>query len=170
MIIIPVLAALTLGIATVKAVKKKKLTPEQLRIYRAALGEEEGVKGLSTSAQLRELSRAFRAQGFKEQADTLEKRASLKDIPDEVKLQYRNIMRVALNSLDRPAVLKVAAEFEKKGATGAANVLRNHAATLDSLAPKKRVQKKSVPAEEPESSESSEVVNTTGTNIPEDKS
>jgi hypothetical protein len=148
MIVLPALALAVTGLAVFKAAKKKKLTPEQLKIYRAALGEEPGTTGLKTSAQLRELSRAFRAQGFKEQADMLEKRAVIKDIPDEVKAQYRNIFRVALDSLDRAAVLKVANEFEKSGRTGVSNVLRNHAATLDLVSPKKRksVSKKAPPA------------------------
>jgi len=130
--LIPVVLGVATILAALRATRPKKLTPEQLAIYQGALGEKPGTVGLADPSALRTLGRAFREQGFKAQALMLEKRAALKELPKELKAEYREALRAGLTCLDKGKVLALAKTFDEKGATGSADVLKKYAATLDS--------------------------------------
>lgn len=103
---------------------KGELTPERQVIFETALNE------VKDSAKLRALAKVFREQGLVKEADILDKRATLRDLPSDVKEARRDVFRKGMDSKDHVAVDNLAAAFEKEGATGAADALRKHAAAL----------------------------------------
>lgn len=125
MIAIP---ALVLGLGSLAAYKvwkkKHRMTPERKKVYEAAL------KSLKDPAKLRELATAFRKEGLKEEADLLDKRAALRELPSDVKEGRREAFKKGMTSKDAAGIEKLAKEFEKEGATGAAAALREYAAGL----------------------------------------
>jgi hypothetical protein len=123
------------GIAYSKATKKEGaavhgaeenggLTPERAVVYR------EAIKTVLDPAKLRKLAVDYRNAGLTPQADMLDKRARLRELPKDVKLARAAIFRRAMASTDKAGILRVANAYEADGATGAADHLRDHAATL----------------------------------------
>jgi hypothetical protein len=107
-----------------KAVETSMST-DQKNVYESAL------KSLKDPGQLRLLADAFEKQNFVAAAAMLRKRASLRELPAEVKGERRKIFRAAMASKDAPAVRELASRFEGDGATGAAECLRRHADTIN---------------------------------------
>lgn len=103
---------------------KGELTPERAVIFETALNE------VKDPAKLRALAKTFREQGLVKEADILENRAKLRDLPPDVKEARRDAYRNGMSSKDAVAVDNLAAAFEKEGAVGAAMALRKHAEAL----------------------------------------
>lgn len=103
---------------------KGELTPERQMIFETALDQ------VKEPAKLRGLAKAFREQGLIKEADILDKRAALRDLPPDVKEGRRDAYRKGMDSKDPIAINTLAAAFESEGATGAAESLRKQAIAL----------------------------------------
>lgn len=118
-------AALGLGMGLKRLFRKKpKMTMQRQRIYEAVL------TSLKPPDKLREMAVAFRAEGLTEQADLIEKRAILKELPDSVRAKRRLILKEALTWTDVVKIRGLAAVYDSVGSTGAAALLRRYAAGL----------------------------------------
>jgi len=100
------------------------LTPQRQQVF------EQAMQGKRDPAELRDLARAFRAQGLPGPAELLEKRAKLRELSPELTLQRRAAFKKAMTSQDPAAVNHMADLFEREGALGAAAKLRQYAAGL----------------------------------------
>lgn len=100
------------------------MTAEKRFIYESA------INSTLTPEQYRALAKGFRTEGFKVEADMLEKRAALREAPKELAAERRDIYRRAMNSVNVPGILKVADAFDSIGATGAAASLRERVAAI----------------------------------------
>lgn len=100
------------------------MTPQRQVVYDAAL------KTINDPNQMRSLAKAFREQGLTPQADVLEKRAKLKELPVDVKAARRDVFKKAMSSQNPDAVEAVAASFEGEAAHGVAHKLRTYARGL----------------------------------------
>lgn len=124
------LAIATLAAGAFAANSKKEspskgvVTPERALIFEAALNE------LKEPEKLRKLAKVFRDEGLPAQADLLEKRAKLRELPEETKKMRKEVFRKGMSSQDPVAVKKLADVFESEGATGAAFALREYASSL----------------------------------------
>jgi hypothetical protein len=120
-----VLAGLT-GIAAWRASRRqpKTMTPERQRIYESAL------VSLKEPAKLRELSAVFRKEGFPAEAEVLEKRAALRELPPDVKAARVAVFKQAVNSTNPDGIRAVANAFAGEGCYGAASRLHEHAESL----------------------------------------
>ena len=107
-----------------EAPAKGVVTPERAIILETALNE------LKEPEKLRKLAKTFRDQDLPAQADLLEKRAKLRELPEETKKARREAFRKGMSSQDPDAVRKLANVFEQQGATGAAAALRKYADSL----------------------------------------
>lgn len=103
---------------------KGVLTPQRQSIYELA------IKEVKDPVKLRELAKYYRDQELPAQADMLEKRASLRELPESVKAARKDAYRRAMKSQNKNEILKLAIAYERQGATGAAQSLREHASTL----------------------------------------
>jgi len=125
--LIPILIMMLGGGAVVGAKKhidKKKLTPQRKMIYETAM------KSVKEPEKLRELASAFREVGLNNHASMLEKRAKLRALPPDVKAARKAAFQTAMTSTDPKKVIELANAFEKEGATGASEALREYAKTL----------------------------------------
>jgi len=104
---------------------KGVLTPERALVFETALNE------VKDPAKLNKLAEAFRKAELAPQADLLEKRAKLRELPAPVKAERREAFRKGMSSHDTTAINNLAEAFEKQGATGAANALRKYASSLN---------------------------------------
>jgi hypothetical protein len=148
--LIPVLIVSAIGLAVARSVKKpapKGMTAERRKVYEAALCT------LKEPAKLRTLADAFEAEDCLAEARLLRQRASLRELPIELKAQRRAVFSRAINSSNVDGILKVASAFAGEGATGAATHLRRHAASLVEQAERMKVE---VPPDMPESTEEDE--------------
>lgn len=121
------LAVILLGGAAFYAAKKRggtSMTSERKIVYQTALRKEKD------PSKLRALAESFRAEGLTAQADLLEKRAALRELPAEVKAARRAAFKSALASTNKAAVLAMANALDNEGATGAADKLREYAGGL----------------------------------------
>lgn len=105
--------------------KKNEMTPSRQHVFETALNE------VKEPEKLRALAKAFRDQGLNVQADLLEKRAKLRELPPNIKAERRDAFRKGMASKDPNAVRRLAEVFDREGATGAANALRKYADQLD---------------------------------------
>ncbi len=128
------LPAAIFGMAGLVALKKKPTvspSPETLAnrrmIYEVALQCKDPKK-------LRELAAAYASQGHKAEAIMLEKRAALRELPEDEQIKRREAYRKGLASTNASGVRNLAAAFEHMGCSGAADKLREHAAALDAAA------------------------------------
>lgn len=97
------------------------MSPERQIIYQTALASVKDPEELDT------LSATFQAQGLYPQAELLKKRANLRRLPEDIKKERTQIFREAMNCKDPVKVMNLADAFEKEGATGVANRLRDYA-------------------------------------------
>lgn len=123
-----ILPAIVLGLGAAALIFKKKMkggamTPQRQAIYQSALASAD-------AGRMRELAKAFRAEGLTDEADMLEKRARLRDLPPEVKAQRKAAFKAAMSSKDKASVLRMVDAYEREGATGAAEKLREYAKGL----------------------------------------
>lgn len=107
-----------------KTVPKGTLTPERQMLFHTAMNETKDAE------TLRKLSAVYREQGLPVHADQLEKRAKLRELPEETKRARREVYRKAMTSQNPTGVFMVAKTFEQAGATGAAENLRKYAKGL----------------------------------------
>jgi hypothetical protein len=131
--LIPIAIA-ALGLGAWHAVKKKEapvkvgaeggLTPDRAILYETAL------RTTKDSDKLRTLAQAFRSEGLTPQAEMLEKRARLRDLPPDVKLARRAAFKKGMASTNPQAIIALADVFDCEGATGAADALRTYASGL----------------------------------------
>lgn len=135
--VIPVLVCVLGGGAYFKNRSKKigVMTPERQKVFNAALAG-----GMQDPKNLDKLAREFRAVGLPEQAKLLEKRAELKRLPNEVKLARRQVWRRAIQSTNKPAMVKLANAYEREGCTSAAMRLHEIIAGLPDQIPEAATQ------------------------------
>ncbi len=100
------------------------LTPDRELIYNRAMNN------LQDPVKLRKLAEGFKSQGLKPQADMLEKRAGLRELPRDVKNERRAVFKKLMQSEDIKKILEAAQVFEEQSATGSALHLRERAASL----------------------------------------
>ena len=162
--LIPVLIVSAIGLAVVKSVRKptpKGMTAERRKVYEAALCT------LKEPAKLRQLADAFEAEDCLAEARLLRQRASLRELPLEIKAQRRAVFSRAINSSNVEGILKVASAFAGEGATGAATHLRRHAASLIEQAEKLHVEPPQVDEETDDTEEVDETDETVETDVDE---
>lgn len=104
--------------------KKGEMTPQRQQIY------DQAMVSLADPAKLRELAASFQKEGLKYEAGMLNKRAALRELPQEVKEERRKVLQDALKSENKEGIANVANAFEKEGALGAAQRLREYLAGL----------------------------------------
>lgn len=130
---LPAIIAAGAGIAGLAtwAWKKKKgthqygvLTPDRELIYNRAMNN------LQDPVKLRKLAAGFKEQGLKPQAEMLEKRAGLRELPRDVKEKRREAFKKLMQSDDIKKILEAAQVFEEQSATGSALRLRERATML----------------------------------------
>jgi len=114
--------------------KRAVMTSERRAIYDAAMTT------LKDADKLRSLADAFESVGLSEQADMLQKRADLRELPDDIKEGRREAFRAMMRNTDPSYVNRVASAFEAAGAVSAAANGRLYAAGLSADSPE-NVQK-----------------------------
>lgn len=126
-LVLPLAIAALAGTAYVVATQPKKgtMTPERQSILDTALSST------AEPDKLRALAKVFRDEGLPLQADLLEKRAALRELPPDVKEGRKAAFRAGMASKNADAIRALANEFEKEGATGAAAALRTQAFNLE---------------------------------------
>jgi hypothetical protein len=121
--ILPVAIAALAGVAYVKSKSPPAgtMSPDRQAVLDAALANE------SDPAKLRALAKVFTDANLPLQAELLLKRATLRELPADVKEARKAAFRAGMASANGPGIRALADEFEKEGATGAAAALRAHA-------------------------------------------
>lgn len=104
--------------------KSRGMTANEFKIFEALMNSTDD------PAKLRIMSRAFEAEGFKEEAQLLLKRASLRELPAEEKAKRKEIFRKALRSDNIDALKLYADGLHEEGATGAEQAIRKRIAGL----------------------------------------
>jgi hypothetical protein len=102
---------------------KATMSAERAIIYSNALQ-------LKDPEKMRTMAAAFGAEGLTECQKMLEKRATLRELPQEVKAARAAAFKVGMNSQNSEEVFKLAKTFDDAGCTGAAEALRTYAAGL----------------------------------------
>ena len=123
--IVPVIVGIG-GLCCWKAFQQNRgvLTDERQKIYDNAMAT------LADPMKLRKLADAYQKVGLSYEADMLRKRAALREQPEEVKQARQEVFKKAMSSTNKEGISEVAAAFEKEGATGAAQKLREYLAGL----------------------------------------
>lgn len=101
------------------------MTAERTIAYQNAL------QSVKDPNKLRTLAAVYRKSGLAAQADMLEKRAKLRELPKEVSEARRAAFKKGMASKDSAAILNLANAFDSEGATGAADQLRQYAQGLE---------------------------------------
>lgn len=124
--LIPIAVSALAGVAAWKVHKNRKrgMTPAREKVYNQAL------TNLKDPVKLRKLGAAFHKEGLTEQGTMLQKRARLRELPADVKEGRRAAFKKGMTCTNPAQVEKLAATFEKEGATGAAAALRAYAGKL----------------------------------------
>ena len=113
-----------------------KLPPAREAMFRHAM------RG-TDPAKLADMADAFKAEGFKKEADQLRARAQLRAHPKETLERYAGIIKKALSSTNVQAIEDVAEAFRNDGAASIAELLDEYAAGMTTL---KSVEPVVVPA------------------------
>lgn len=100
------------------------MTGKRMQIYQSALVT------LKQPEKLRALAAAFESEGLIAEADLLNKRAAIRELPKSKREARREVFRKAIQSSNIPAIRAVADEFRAAGCTGAAANLYQHADSL----------------------------------------
>ncbi len=135
-LLVPVGMALLAGAAAVvkgrrdKAETSPAVIAQRKVIYETAIGAVDSNTAIKDPEKLRALAKAFRGEGAIAEADMLDKRAALRELPPEIVEARRVAFRKLMECTDPGRVLAAAAVFENEGATGAAENLRKYAAGL----------------------------------------
>lgn len=125
---LPMTVALLAGTAFFLKKKKGGMTPARLAVYQNAISNERDPE------KLRMLAASFKSEGLDAEADMLEKRARLRELPKETKEARRAAFKQAMNSTNVDAIMGMAKAYESEGATGAAETLRKYAMGLGKAA------------------------------------
>jgi len=127
-ILLPVAIAALAGTAFVMAKKPSAgvMTPDRQSILDTALTSKD-----IEPDKLRALAKVFADNGLPLQADLLEKRAKLRELPPDVKEARKAAFRAAMESTNPAGIRVVADAFQNEGATGAAAALRTRAFDLE---------------------------------------
>lgn len=83
---------------------------------------------------LRKVAAAFRAEGCDAEADMLDKRVAIYEVPKELQIARRESFRKLMRCTDPTVVRNAAVTFEQMGCTGAAANLNRYAAGLEQAA------------------------------------
>lgn len=119
---IPIIVIGLIGKAVHTRFKKDKpLSVEQQNIYDSAMAT------LMEPEKLRALGATFKAQGFPKHGQMLINRAELRGLDPKVYKARRKAIAKAMNSTNIVAIRELAAEYEKLGGTGTADMLRKRA-------------------------------------------
>lgn len=97
------------------------MTPKRKLIYAQAMAT------IKDPAELRKLAAAFHGEGLHGEGQMLQKRAALRELPDDTKDKRRAAFRKAMASDNADVIAQIAAAFETEGAIDAAKTLRDHA-------------------------------------------
>jgi len=119
--------AIVIGIAVIAAFRKPKdkgMTPERKVVYETALRE------LKDPIGLRKLADTFDQHGLKTEADILRKRAKLRELPKQTKLDRRAAFRKGMASKNPDAVEGLAKAFYSEGCAAASAKLFEYAKGL----------------------------------------
>jgi hypothetical protein len=120
--------AVVLGTATLYRIYRRPprmgMTGKRRQIYESALVT------LKQPEKLRALATAFEGEGLIAEADLLNKRAAIRELPKAKREARREVFRRAIQSSNIPAIRAVADEFRAAGCTGAAANLYAHADSL----------------------------------------
>ena len=100
------------------------MTPARQEVY------DQAMASLADPVKLRVLAEAYRKEGLNYEANMLHKRAALRELPPDVKKGRQEVYRQALKSTDKEAIAKVANAFEREGALGAAQKIRDYLSGL----------------------------------------
>lgn len=103
------------------------VTPERQVVYETAMND------VLEPEKILKMAEAFDKQGLPNQAELLRKRAALRTLPKEIKLQRKEIFQKAMDIKDpskKDAIRKVAAAFHGEGAVGSAEALLRYAESL----------------------------------------
>jgi hypothetical protein len=122
--LVPILLASGLGVAYVRAKKRKGLTPARKKLYESAL------KSMKEPASLRKLADSFEKEGLRAEAVELRKRADVLALPPEKKRAYKAAYKEGLAASDPNKVNALARAFNAKGFYGSAKNLRDYALGL----------------------------------------
>ena len=127
-ILLPVAIAALAGTAFIMAKKPAPgvMTPDRQSILDTALTSKD-----IEPDKLRALAKVFAGNGLPLQADLLEKRAKLRELPPDVKEARKAAFRAAMESTNPAGIRVVADAFQNEGATGAAAALRTRAFDLE---------------------------------------
>lgn len=91
---------------------------------------EQALNTVKDPDALRKMAKAYADAGLIAEANMLEKRAALQELPPAVKEARREAFRKGMECKDAAKVYALADAYESQGCTGAAEHLRNHAASL----------------------------------------
>lgn len=105
------------------------MTPERQKLFDAA------IQSLPDPDKLRQLAGAFKDQGLFKQADLLEKRAALRELPKETQDARKQVFRKAMSLTDPNMVEQAATVFHGEGCIGAASCLNLYAQGLRATDP-----------------------------------
>jgi hypothetical protein len=129
MLFYALLAALGLvavhGASTPRTLAPAPLSPRQRLIFHTLLSAD------TPAAQLSEWADKFSAQGFKDEADILRKRAAIASAPPEVRAKVKMAFQVGMASKNPQEVRQLANLMEANGYFGNADALRKVASDLD---------------------------------------
>ncbi len=129
--IIPVI----LGISAVAAYAARKKIPNPFNISEKAAAERRAIYETALNSKdpvaLRKLAAGFREQKCEVEADLLEKRAAICELPRETTLARRDVFRKLMDCKDPEKVRNAALVFEEQGCTGAAADLNRYATGLE---------------------------------------
>jgi hypothetical protein len=124
--LIPIAVTALAGAAAWKVHKNRNrgMTPVRQKLYDQAL------TNMKDPVKLRKLAAAYHKEGLTDQGTMLQKRARLRELPADVKAGRRDAFKKGMTLTNPASVEKLAATFEKEGATGAAAALRAYAGKL----------------------------------------
>lgn len=125
-LLLPLAFSALAGTAFVVASKNKgpvAMTQADQVLYQSLLTDPK----MHDPVLLRQYAKQFRDRKLTPQADMLDKRAALRELPQEMKETQRQIYRKAMASKNPIAVRSVADNFERMGATSASDALRQYA-------------------------------------------
>lgn len=128
--LLPIIVVTLIGTAYHQSNKKDvqnvkgQMTPARQHLFETAYNE------YRDPDKLRKLAKTYRDNGLPGPATLLEKRAALRELPEEVQIARRAAFRKAMSSTNPQAVNTLANVFEGQGAIGAAAALRKYAASI----------------------------------------
>ena len=123
----------------VKVRRDKKAADPQRRAERQVIYDT-AMNTTKDPAVLRELAGGFREEGMEEEADKLEQRAYLQELPPEVKKARKEAFKKAMASTDVETILEMADVYDSQGCNVASGNLRKYAAGLVAAQEKSDVQ------------------------------